>query len=292
MEKIKQALERAERDRLALGAGTVHEPAGLDAANSVPRVVQSEVSRALDGGESSTLADSNVLDFTYTQTRVQRVSDKTLDRNRIVRPNAASEASRAYDALASRLLQVIDDNDWRSIAVVSALPGDGKSVTAANLALHIAASRERSALLVELDFREPSLADAFGIEPLRGVDDVLVHGAKVSDALLSPDIPRFTLLPVREVQSDATAIMDSSRLQGLASEFKERYTSRVVVFDLPPILANGDATRFLPCADACLFVATEGQTSAEAIERCLASMGDVPVIGSVMNQSTETVDGY
>jgi len=313
MEKIKQALELAKKDRLAI-AGDRQEQLGArpssadDVDGASPKEesanpVVADSSPPADGPASkdSLLAKTRRPDAAsnrvltpaeFTHTRMVDVAEDLLHRNRVVLPDAEDEASRAYDALTSRLLKKADANGWNSLAVISPSAGEGKTLTAINLALHIAASWERTALVVDLDLRRPAVAEYLGLEPDIGIEDVLAGTAAIEEALISPGIPRFAALPARRAMCNTARLMDSALARSIAQELKQRYQNRIVLFDLPPLLANGDAHRFLPNTDGSLLVATEGKTSRDSIERMLASLGDTPLVGAVMNQSSEAASGY
>jgi len=228
----------------------------------------------------------------FIRTRVVPVSRDHLERNRVILPDSADTASRAYDMLASRLLERVRTSGWNSIALVSPCSGEGKTVTGINLAIHLAASRERTALLVDMDFRRPAVGRYLGLNPEIGVDDVLGSGAEVADAMVSPGIDRFAVLPVRRAHAHTGDFIDSRPARELALELKRRYANRIVLFDLPPLLAFGDALRFMRNVDAALLVVTEGQTRRESIERALSALAGQNLVGVVMNASSQTVPGY
>jgi len=297
MERIKRALELAEQDRLALTEGTLADsehshpamrPAGLDGV----RIAENPETacRGAAGGQAVPAGQPEIGRF--IRTRVVPVSPDHLERNRIILPDSGREASRAYDMLASRLLERASASGWNSIALVSPGSGEGKTVTGINLAIHLAASKERTALLVDMDFRRPSVARYLGLQPESGVEDVLATGADTADALVCPGISRFSVLPVRTPHLHTSDFIDSQRCRDLALELKRRYANRVVLFDLPPLLAYGDALRFMPCVDAALMVVEEGKTRVESIERALSALSGQNLVGVVMNGSSETVAGY
>ena len=297
MEKIKRALELAQKDRLAVNDRSSPQDGAAGIAADRHRLDTEalrspDVPKAQEGQFQARRHHDVAGQYEFVRTKVVNVPAAQLERNRIVSPDPALEVSRAYDTLASRLLKKVDASGWNSIALVSPSVGEGKTVTAINLALHIVASYERSALLVDMDFRRPSVGDYFGLSADCGVDDVLLEGASVQDALISPGIPRFSVLPVRRTQRNTAGIIDSAGARALAAELKNRYVNRVVLFDLPPLLANGDAVRFLSNTDAALLVAAEGQTSRESLQHTLAALGDTQLVGTIMNRSSEATAGY
>jgi len=292
MEKIKRALEIAEQQRLAIGG-----EASLGAAsrkrvgNGAAEPTAGSRATIADGAkacmDSVTFRDEPSWNdpVRFVKTRVAQVSGSHLETNRIVCPDDDSDVSRAYDLLSSRVLVKLRSAGMNSIALVSPVTGDGKTLTGINLALRIAAGRERSALLVEADFRNPSIAARFGIRPQSGVEDVLQGRASIQETLVSPGIDRYALLPVRQPAANASELIDCSRFRQVAAELKNRYANRVVIFDLPPLLEHGDATTFLPNVDGALLVVADGRTSRESIEASMVALEGCVVIGTVLNQA-------
>ncbi|MEL7536386.1 MAG: protein tyrosine kinase [Pseudomonadota bacterium] len=305
MEKIKRALERAERNRLAEKRAQTERPdAVADVATHTTETIEEAANSAVDAQpihRSQTLApattraelptiESRKIEF--TQTRRVVVDSKVLERNRLLQPGSGGDVERAYDLLASRVIEKIRNTGWNSIALVSPASGEGKTVTGINLAMQIAASPERTALLVDMDFRRPSVASYLGLNIETGVEDVLRGTASVAEALVCPSIDRFCVLPAREPSNRTADLIDSVHARSLALELRNRYANRVVLFDLPPLLAYGDALTFLANVDAVIVVVTEGVTTQESMLACMNELKGQNVIGSVLNRTTDLAAGY
>ena len=309
MEKIKKALEFASRNRLELGnAASTQARPEESAAESVPTT--DENTSLVDGlphGDSTVETDAaaaaakpvrtsaDVLPGTieFTQTRVERVPYSTLTANKVILPHDdESDPSRAYQILSSQLIAKVRETGFNSIAVVSPGPEEGKSLTAINLAVSITRRLERTALVVDLDFRRPSTARYLGLKPQYGIEHVLRGECSIADALVSPGISRLTALPITQADSSNAALLDTGTCRSLAHELKHRYANRIVLFDLPPLLAYGDALSFLPLVDAALLVVTEGVTKRDAIEHSLQVLAGTRLLGTVLNQSAEKQAGY
>lgn len=309
MEKIKKALEFASRNRLEHGqngAGAAQSgetpvlPEELasnslaaeseDHASSAPPVPDAEPVSAqpVPAGEPAIPSS-----FEFTRTRVERVPYSTLAANKVILPqDDESDASRAYQILGSQIVARVRDTGFNTIAVVSPGPEEGKSLTAINLAVSLTRRLERTALVVDLDFRRPATARYLGLTPERGVEHVLRGECEIADALVSPGIARFTALPIAAPSTAASALIDTGACRALAHELKHRYANRIVLFDLPPLLAYGDALSFLPQVDAALLVVTEGVTKRDAIEHSLKILDGTALLGTVLNQSAEKQAGY
>ncbi|MEO1420403.1 MAG: CpsD/CapB family tyrosine-protein kinase [Pseudomonadota bacterium] len=275
MERIKQALERAEKDRK-------YQPQTDRVVEALPPTGRGNV--PVESGEDR--------DIQFEVTRSIPVDGKTLERNRIRPPGADDEVARAYDLLASRVVDRASANGWNSIAVVSPVGGDGKSVTALNLAIRLVASPARTCLLVDLDFRRPKIAEYLGVSPQYGIEDVLRAKASVSETLFSPGIPRLSVLPVRQPVDTPGGLIDSMAASELAQEAKQRYANRIVLFDMPPVLGSGDTVHFLRNVDAVLVIAASGRTSESAIQETLSTLAGHNVVGCVLNCAEDTLTAY
>ncbi len=230
-------------------------------------------------------------DITYTQTRVVNVPPNVLEQARIVTSRDQHDAvANAYKVLRTQVLQRLVARDWRTVAVVSPAAGEGKTLTAINLGLHLASTRSHTALLVDADWRRPSVHRYFGYTPTRDVYDCVRGHCAVDEALINPGVPRFCVLPCREPVPEA-----SEQLAGLGSFVKEladRYSNRIVLFDLPPLLATDDAMSFLPLVDCALLVVEEGRTQRADIIRSIELIGPERLLGTVLNKSSQPPPRY
>ena len=154
MERIKQAMERARQEREA-GTGAVSG----NAAQSLSDVVST--------------ARGAPTQIHYTQTRVIRVAPEVLRRNRVISGTGDAGVVDAYRMLRTRVLQQMQEHGWKSLAITSPGPSEGKTLTAVNLALSLAMEVNHTVLLVDLDLRRPTVHRLFGYEPESGVADYL-----------------------------------------------------------------------------------------------------------------------
>jgi Mrp family chromosome partitioning ATPase len=195
--------------------------------------------------------------------------------------------------LRTQVLRRLEKLGVNSLAVVGAAANTGKTLTAINLAIAIAAEPEHTALLIDLDLRKPSVHRRFGIEPAVGIEDCLRRGRALSDALVRlGGYDSLVLLPARERSLDSSELLSSRRTEELIIELRNRYKDRVLVFDLPPVLQADDALAFARHVQAVLVVVGEGRTRRDDLLRTMELLHDVPIIGTVLNQTREPVDTY
>jgi protein-tyrosine kinase len=262
MERLKKALDlaRAERDRKVFAVAAT--PVGPAAP--------------------ANMQDTRV----FAHTRVVSTEPSVLRANRVMPADASGRAGHAFKMLRTQVLQRLRQRGWNTLAVMSPTPKDGKTFTAINLAIAIAADTNYTALLVDFDLRRPSVHERFGIHPEIGVEQCLRGEAKVSDALINPQgYPKLVLLPAREPVSNSSDLLSSEGARRLIRDVKEHSPNRIVLFDLPPVLGTDDALAFAPQVDAALVVVGEEHTRREDLLRCFEILRDVPIIGTVLNGS-------
>jgi len=223
----------------------------------------------------------------YRETRVVEVSPETLRANCIIAGQDGDPTANIYRILRSQILKKLADGGWSTLAVCSARQGEGKTVTAINLAISLAQDVNQTVLLVDLDLRDPAVASTFGIVPEYGLDDYLRGRAELSQCLINPSHERLVLLPMRAPMDKSSEVLGSPAMARLANEMKNRYPDRIVIYDMPPALETDDCLAFMPNVDATLFVVAEGESSASDIKRSLTLLKHCHVIGTVLNKSLE-----
>jgi capsular exopolysaccharide synthesis family protein len=257
-----------------------------------------ELARAAESGPrqgarpTSGLVDSSrLLD---PQIRDVRLDPAHLEASRIVAHGASGEHGRYYDMLRTQVLQEMDKKSWQFLAVTSPTVACGKTVTACNLAMSIARLPERSVLLVDLDLRKPMVAGYLGVDGKGGVLSVLEGRATLSSTILQASIGPNSLLvlPGSVPSSGSSESMASQTMSTLLQTIKREFRSRIVIFDLPPMLLGDDVISILPRMDAVLLVAGVGSTSVSDIKECQKHLQRTPVVRVVVNKATETAGSY
>ena len=201
-------------------------------------------------------------------------------------PGMVGAAAHSFKMLRTQVMQRMKSRGWNTLAVMSAAPDEGKTFVATNLAIAIAADPDSTALLVDLDLRAPRLHRRFGFEPDVGVENCLRGEAELSAALVNPEgYSDLLLLPARGPVEHSSELLASGRARSLFRDIKERYTNRVVIYDLPPMLGSDDALTFAPQVDAVLVVVGDERTKREELMRCFELIREIPVVGTVLNGS-------
>jgi len=268
MERIKRALERAKAERESVLGQTTPV-----VASAAPALAAVETHAAPPGAMA-------------TRTRTQPINLALMREGGLLLPGMVGAAAHSFKMLRTQVMQRMKSRGWNTLAVMSAAPDEGKTFVATNLAIAIAADPDSTALLVDLDLRAPRLHRRFGFEPDAGVEDCLRGEAELAAALVNPEgYSDLLLLPARGPVEHSSELLASSRARSLIREVKERYTNRVVIYDLPPMLGSDDALTFAPQVDAVLVVVGDERTKREELLRCFELIREIPVVGTVLNGS-------
>jgi protein-tyrosine kinase len=224
--------------------------------------------------------------ITYTRTRSLSIPHTVLRGHRVMAAHSKGPFVDAYKILRTQVTQRLRENGWNVVGVTSPGYGEGKTLTAVNLAVSLAMETTQTVLLVDSDLQDPTVHQVFGLKDCLGLADYLLDDQPVEDLLLHPGIGRFVLLPGGRAISNSTEILTSPKMVALVEELKHRYPSRVVIFDLPPLLHTADVLAFSPYTDALLMVVEEGKTTGEELRRALTLVKNSrPVLGTVLNKA-------
>ncbi|MEE2729383.1 MAG: CpsD/CapB family tyrosine-protein kinase [Pseudomonadota bacterium] len=221
----------------------------------------------------------------YQHTHIHKVSREWLNEQRILCKGADRQVVQAYKLLRTQVLKKLHQHHWNSIGVMAARSGQGSTLTAINLAISIALDHRCTALLADFNLRDPSIHRYFDFQPALGVSDYLISEASISDMLFTPNIESLVVLPGREPIEDSAESLVTPGMRSLVSEITGRYSQRIVIYDLPPVLESDDALAFLDQFDAGLLVIEEGVTKKSDINRMAELLGDKPILGTVLNNS-------
>lgn len=182
-------------------------------------------------------------------------------------------------------LQYVDvDHPPRVIVVTSPLPGDGKSTTAANLAVSIAATGQ-SVILIDADLRRPVMGGVFGFSDDVGLSDVLASRAQIEQvAHQVDDHGRLFVVAAGRTPPNPTEMVGSQRMQALARKLAE---DMVVIVDSPPTLAVADAAVIGSWADGVVLVVTAGRTTDDMLTRAVDNLSKTRgrLLGIVLNRA-------
>lgn len=269
MERIKQAIEKAKNQ----------QPRGTDR----PAHLHPDSRGKVTSHGSSQIQDE--LDvFSYKHTRVAKLRMDHLEKHRIVALNKNDAMSLNFDLLRTQVLQKMKENGWRTLAITSPTPESGKTVIAINLAMSIAQQTDKTAMLVDFDLRRPKVGTYMGIPMEKSLNDLLDGKVELQDVLVNPSIPRLVVLPTKNPVKNSSETLTSRKISDLINELRGRYESRIVIFDLPPVLVTDDAIALMPQIDCILMVVADGMSTKREIEDSLRHLPPAKLIGVILNK--------
>jgi protein-tyrosine kinase len=212
-----------------------------------------------------------------------------LRERRVIMPDDSGAAAHAYRMLRTQILLQARVHQLKMIAVVSAVDGEGKTLTAVNLALSLAAEPNQTALLVDLDLRKPGVAQLLSLGARQGLDSWFEGAAALAELFVSFEgIERLRVLPTVRALPGSSELLAGFRTRDLLAEFRSRYADRLIILDLPPVLLADDFLTVAPQLDCVLLVVSEGRSRREDVRRMKELLGGVRVLGTVLNASGES----
>lgn len=172
------------------------------------------------------------------------------------------------------------------IMVTSALPGEGKTFVALNLAMSIAMEVDSTVLLVDADVVAPSVPRVLGIRPGKGLMDVLTEpNLALGDVILKTNVNRLALIPAGTPHRRASELLASEAMAELLDEVSKRYPERIVIFDSPPLLATTESRALASNMGQVLVVVEADRTTHGALETALATVESCPVVLTMLNKA-------
>lgn len=260
MSQIKKALERARAERL--GQDLIEE-------------IREERPAPSAAGEAG---------ICYTRTRVVEVPPAELLKRRIVAIDEGNPLADQFKRLRTRVLKQTRPHKWNTIQVTGFGPDEGKSLVAVNLAISIAQDTRQTTVLVDLDFRRPTVASLLGLEEeARGLTSYFFNGAALEDLFINPGIAKLTVLTAGGTVTQSTELVGSPKMESLINELKHCYDDRYVILDTPGIGVCSDPLVISEYADAVLLVARVNHTSQDSIKAAMAHIHREKLLGVVLN---------
>lgn len=276
MGKVYDALRRAEAQRT--------EAAGDAAASGLPSVVSS-VER-----DKVRVARPFWMRWFGRKRQLVLEDGSALNKRRISLLRPDSFVAEQFRTLRARIDSVSTDPPIRTVAITSAVAGEGKTVSAVNFALVNAMSVGRRVLLVDCDLRNPKVHTSLGLQPEAGLAEVLLDRANLADAVMKVEGVNLEVLPVRGQPANPSELLASARMKALIEEVAESYDR--VVLDTPPVLALPDAKSVSEFSDAILLVVQAGTTAQADVAAALEVLDRRRVLGVILNGVEDASDHY
>ncbi|MGP6176009.1 polysaccharide biosynthesis tyrosine autokinase [Microbacterium sp. A196] len=216
---------------------------------------------------------------------------KAKERPLILHADPHSPRSEAFRSLRTNL-QFLEMDGGHTFVITSSIPSEGKSTTTINLALALADTGKRVALL-DTDLRKPKVAEYLGIEGGTGLTDVLIGRARVADVLLPWGGRSLYVLPAGKIPPNPSELLGSERMHKLLDALGKEFD--VVLCDAPPLLPVTDAAVLSRATSGAIMVVAAGRTTNHQLEGALEALETVgsKVAGVVMTMvPTKGADAY
>ncbi len=311
MSRIQDALKKAEQESLATNAtvrdNTVAEeprPAAPIAkpepqSRPVTSVVESSVVREAEiadeplerervGPQPDTLAiqkptRTSVASRRKTSQKID-LNPALLDEHLVSLTKPFSLASEQVKKLRTKIvLSAPERLPNKTILVTSAIPREGKTTIALNLALSLAQGLDEYVLLVDCDFRKPEISKYLGMEFNRGLSNYLTSDMDLSSVLVKTDLSRLTILPMGIAPAKPSELLASDRMKHLIEDLQSRYQDRYIIFDTTSLMSTTEADILANQVDGIIIVVRYGETDREVVKQALKSIDREKIIGIVFN---------
>jgi capsular exopolysaccharide synthesis family protein len=266
-----------------------------EAADWMPAGLQGPDQPALAPAPEAGLAEPALLEHT-PNSRAEPAAPQAPSKAIVIRLRAgapllpfdtgeADQAAEEYRRIRTRILQ--HPREPRLMLVSSPAPGDGKSITALNIAGALALNRDARVLLVDMDLRRPTIATLLGVPDRAGAADVLAGTCELQDAVaqLEP-FPNLFLLTAGQDRRNPVELLSSPRWKALCEELRSQMT--YIVFDGPPVDAVAEYSLLEEIADGVLLVVRVDHTVRPLLYRVIESIPKDKLLGSVINSYKES----
>jgi protein-tyrosine kinase len=285
MEKIQSAIAKARADRSSSNGQTSSPSATASVAAPPPGPIIQHSTRVSSRILTTYPDEAVALALASRWQTIPTFSPPPalMARNHIVTFSGGKEAVH-FDVMRTRLLQLMRANGWKRVAITSPGPACGKSTLALNLAFSLGRQPNLRTLLLEMDFRRPSLARMLGLNTRHQFTHVLEGIAPLSDNAVrfGANLAISTQsIPVR----NAAELLHSPTTGAALDAIEAEYDPAVIFCDLPPVFASDDAMAVMGHMDAALIVAAAESTTIKEIDRCEQEVaGQTNVIGVILNK--------
>lgn len=226
------------------------------------------------------------------------VKSRTLDKNLVITANRTDPAYASFDVLRTRLVQALREKGWHRVAITSPTTGCGKSFTAANLAMTLSRYEDCRTVLLDLDLRRPSLMRYLGASNVGSLGDVLRGEVPFSEHLKlieasNINVGKNLAIGLNEKPEPyAAELFQTPKTRDVLTQMTADYEPDVILYDLPPALAQDDVLAFRPYFDCVLLVVGGGISTAKEVKEVNRRIGeDKPVLGVVLNMAEGSEGG-
>jgi protein-tyrosine kinase len=199
-----------------------------------------------------------------------------------------SAYTEQFRSLRTRVLQAGERSQMRAIVITSAGVGEGKTLTALNLAWLLAQSEGVRALLIDSDLRQPCATDYLGMDPRPGLSEVLGGELTLQQAIVRLDPAGLYLLPGGRARDDVAELLTGPTFANIITEARRMFD--YIIVDAPPMGIFTDANVLISRTDGAVLVVRAGKTRYALIDKLLEQLPRERLMGVVLNRADEQLD--
>ncbi|WJY26428.1 CpsD/CapB family tyrosine-protein kinase [Sporosarcina trichiuri] len=205
--------------------------------------------------------------------------------------NPKSIISEQYRTIRTNIHFSSADTELRTIMLTSSSPSEGKSTSAANIAV-VFAQEGRKVLLIDADMRKPTMHHTFHVNNGTGLSAVLTRQAEAAEAIIPTDIEHLSVMPCGPIPPNPAELIGSQTMKALIAQLKEQFD--VIVFDAPPLLSVADAQILSNECDGTILVVNTGSTEKDNALKAKETLqsANARILGVLMNNYTLAKDHY
>ncbi|NTV50347.1 MAG: tyrosine-protein kinase family protein [Geobacteraceae bacterium] len=197
-----------------------------------------------------------------------------------------SPLSEEFRKLKTELIKLTKGATFNNtVQVTSAVPNEGKSLTALNLAISLAQEYDHTVLLIDADFRRPSIHSYLGIEQKIGFSDCLLGEAEIGEVIIPTGIGKLSVITAGRGVLNPPELFASQKTRELIADMKNRYHDRFIIFDSPPVLPFAEARTLANLVDGVLFVVKEQLASQKNVKEAISALKGCGLLGMVYNDA-------
>ncbi len=197
--------------------------------------------------------------------------------------DAGTSIAEQYKKLRVNILKLTEKEFLNTLLITSPEIGEGKTLTAINLAVTMAKEIDYTVLLVDADLKHPTIHKYLGLEVKYGLSDYLMGKVKISDVMIKTGVGKLIFLPAGSPTDNSSELLSSDRMKKLIYEMKYRYNDRYIIFDSAPILVTSDTISLSNLVDGLLIVMQGGRTTLKTAEKALSLINGANILGVVFN---------
>jgi capsular exopolysaccharide synthesis family protein len=202
------------------------------------------------------------------------------------------EYEQEYGHLKNNLLLLSAEGTLKTLMVVSAVSGEGSSTIASNLAVSLAHSSSLTVLMIDGNFRRPTVSEAFQLEKEKGLADLILGRMCIEDVLKKTKLPNLFVITSGEYEGNPADLFVAPRFKTFIDEVRGKFD--YIIFDAAPLATYADSALLARCVDGVILVVQAGKTRWEVAQRARAQLeiAKAKILGVVLNRRKYVIPDF